>query len=174
MRKLILVIVAFATVITACNTEIKKIESKEEPILIKVNLLQDSTTARINEYTLATSDPNKDSIESRKIIDLKIGLIDAIEKRDSAFLIENLHESFSFISGESFYNKHDFINQRLYESLDVSTFRLIKPALHIIDNTAVLSFVQFNKDGATEFKSFWTDVFSKTNGEWKLTAIHKF
>ncbi len=173
MRKLFYLLTLGTLIFTACNSDIETIQNTQEPVLIKVNLLQDTTIARINEYTLTSSDPDKDSIESRKIIDLKLNLINAIENQDSAFLVSKLHPTFSFVSGQSFYSRKDFIDQRLYEGIDLSNFKLIRPTLQILDQTAVLSYVQIDKIESEESRSFWTDIYKYVNGEWKLATIRR-
>lgn len=173
MRNCILLLSAFVLGLTSCKTEQKENISANEPVLIKVNLLQDTSASRINAYSLTSHSPDQDSIESRKIIELKMDLLNAIEQQDSLFLDKSLHTSFAFVSGQSFYSKQDFIDQRLYQNFDVKNLKLENPTMQIVGQTAVLSYVQVNQLGETISKSFWTDIYQQTGEHWKLIAIQK-
>lgn len=159
--------------LSACTSE-KATEIKNpEPVLIKVNLLQDSTGSRVDTYALTSFSPDQDSIESRKIIDLKANLLNAIEAQDSVFLAQHLHPSFSYVSGQAFYSKQDFIDLRLYEGFDVKNFKLDSPTIQILNGTAVLSYVQLATASTEAAKSFWTDIYQMDQNQWKLIAIQK-
>lgn len=174
MRNYIFLLSAFVLGLSSCKTEQKENISANEPVLIKVNLLQENSSSRVDTYSLTSNSPDQDSIESRKIIELKMELLNAIEKQDSLFLDNSLHSSFSFVSGQSFYNKQDFIDQRLYKNFDVKNLKLENPTIQIVGKTAILSYIQANPVDVNLAKSFWTDIYEHTGDHWKLLAIQKF
>ncbi|MEE1885429.1 nuclear transport factor 2 family protein [Pedobacter flavus] len=157
----------------SCNTNIQQTNSNSDPVLIKVNLLADSTQSTFNEYDLATTNPDADSIESRKIIDLKMELLNAIERKDSLFLNDILNDTFSFVSNRTFFGKVDFINQRINEGIDLKKIKIIDPTLHILNGTAILSFAEQNLNTDNLEITYWTEVYKQKDQKWHLYAVQK-
>ncbi len=118
----------------------------------------------------------KDSIDAREIIKAKVLLPLAMQKHDAALFDSVLASGFLYQGEEAFFNRAEYINDRVNAKWMISDAQYENLVIEFFDNYGVLTYRnkvtekdEFGKDQL--YTWFWTDVWIKENGKWKLKDL---
>ena len=145
-------------------------------IQLKFNIDVNAPTVGIHTYTLLTNNPGKDSIEAREILQAKVLLPLAMQKHDAALFDSILASDFLYQDEEAFFNRAEYILDRVNGKWMISDVQYENMVLEFFDGYGILTYRnkvkekdEFGKDQL--YTWFWTDVWVKENGKWKLRDL---
>ena len=102
----------------------------------------------------------------------------AMQTKDSALFNEAVAKNFTFRAEDEFYNRDDYIKDRIAGRWNVDTVRYQNLVLQLFGNIAMLTYRNvlngtddFGKPD-TEYYS-WGEIFIKENGKWKVASLHQ-
>ena len=180
--KYVLLISVVALFTSSCD-HLKKhaqnFESSEKVskyVQVKYDIDVNTPTVGINNYTLITNDLGRDSSAAREIIKTKVTLPLAMQKHDSLLFESILASGFIYQGEEAFFNRAEYIHDRITAKWMISDARYENLVLEFFDGYGVLTYRnkitekdEFGKDQL--YTWFWTDIWIKENGKWKLKDL---
>ena len=156
------------------ETAIKNDNEKYGRIKFTIDVKQ--PTVGIDSYSLITNNPGRDSVSARELIREKVILPLAMQRHDRKLFDSTLSENFTYEEEAIFLNREEYINDRVNAKWMISDVRYENLVLQFIDNYGILTYHnkvkekdEFGKDQL--FSWFWTDVWVKENGRWKLKSL---
>lgn len=133
-------------------------------------------TVGIYSYTLISNNLQKDSIDANEIIRAKVLLPLAMQRHDAVLFDSVLASNFLYQGEEAFLNRAEYIKDRVNAKWMISDAQYENLVLEFFDNYGVLTYRnkikekdEFGKDQL--YTWFWTDVWIKENGRWKLRDL---
>lgn len=172
--------VVAAVILMAChnskNDSVKSTSTHREDIQVKFNIDVNAPTVGIRNYTLITNNLEKDSIDARAIMKAKVFLPLAMQKHDAALFDSVLASGFLYHGEEAFFNRAEYINDRVNAKWMIFDVQYENLVIAFFDNYGVLTYRNKIKE-KDEFGNdqlytwFWTDVWIKENGKWKLKDL---
>jgi hypothetical protein len=143
---------------------------------VKYNIDVNSPTVGIHEYTLISNNLAQDSIAAREIIQAKVLLPLAMQKHDAMLFDSVLASNFIYQGEEAFLDRAAYITDRVNAKWMISDVQYENLVLEFFDEYGVLTYRnkvtekdEFGKDQL--FTWFWTDVWIKEDGRWKLRDL---
>ena len=143
---------------------------------VKYNINLQTPTVGIHEYTLISNNLEKDSVAAREIIQAKVLLPLAMQKHDAVLFDSVLASNFLYQGEEAFLDRAAYITDRVNAKWMISDAQYENLVLEFFDEYGVLTYRnkitekdEFGKDQL--FTWFWTDVWVKENGKWKLRDL---
>lgn len=177
MRLLLFTFVSILTILSACNEKTSSNDSgkKYQQLTIKEDNV--TPTVDIKNVNLITNNFEADSTNAKEIMQVKRKLPMAMQGKDSALFNEILAKGFTMRGEKEFFNRSDFIKNRVTGTWTIDTVKYQNLALQFFGDIAVLTYHNIlngtddfgNAD--TEYYS-WADIYIKENGKWKIGAIH--
>lgn len=174
--------VVAVVMLPACNN--KKMETikptlrdnEKKYVQVKFNIDVNVATVGIHNYTLISNNLEKDSIEAREIIKAKVLLPLAMQKHDAALFDSTLASNFLYQGEEAFFNRSEYIKDRVNGKWMISDVQYENLVLEFLDNYGILTYrnkvTEKDELGKEQlFIWFWTDVWIKENGRWKLKDL---
>ena len=172
-----------ALLLTASCTPVKEPEQQaalpetnSQYVQLKFNIDVKTPTVGITNYTVITNNPGKDTTAAREIILAKVLLPLAMQKHDAALFDSVLASGFLYQGEEAFFNRAEYIQDRVNAKWMISDAQYENLVLEFFDEYGVLTYRnkitekdEFGKDQL--FTWFWTDVWVKENGKWKLRDL---
>lgn len=165
------------SILISCNSsEIPKALGNDyKQILILEN--NTTPTVDIKGYVLITNNPIKDSAESKEVLKVKRNFPLAMQKRDSLLFEQILSANFTFRADDEFFNRQDYILNRIHGTWTIDTVRFENLALQFFGNVAILTYKNSLKgtddNGRPDLEKYtWADVYGKENGVWKILSVH--
>ena len=151
-------------------------EEQSKYVQVKYDIDVNTPTVVITNYTLITNNLEKDSSEAREIIKAKVTLPLAMQKHDSLLFESTLADDFIYQGEEAFFTRAEYIHDRVNGKWMISDVQYENLVLEFFDNYGVLTYRnkvkekdEFGKDQL--YTWFWTDVWIKENGKWKLKDL---
>lgn len=148
----------------------KKIVQANFPI--EVN----APTVGITNYTLISDDLERDKEDARKIIEAKVLLPLAMQKHDPELFDRVLASDFTYQGEEALLDRAEYISDRVNAKWMITDVQYENLVLEFFDGYGVLTYRnkvkekdEFGKDQL--YTWFWTDVWVKENGEWRLREL---
>jgi len=176
------VVLATAFAISACErlkTDSFASDANGGPkkfVQIKYDIDVNEPTVGITSYTLITNNLEKDKLEGEQIIREKVTLPLAMQKHDETLFDDILAKDFIYQGEEAFFNRAEYIQDRVNAKWVISDVRYENLVLEFFDNYGVLTYRnkvkekdEFGKDQL--YTWFWTDVWIKEDGRWKLRDL---
>jgi len=155
-------------------SQISKTDSRY--VQVKYDIDVNTPTVGINNYTLITNNLERDSSAAREIIMTKVSLPLAMQRHDSLLFESILASDFIYQGEEAFFNRSEYIHDRITAKWMISDARYENLVLEFFDGYGVLTYRnkitekdEFGKDQL--YNWFWTDVWIKENGKWKLKDL---
>lgn len=151
-------------------------EKAVQLVLIEDNL---TPTVDIRSFTLITSDPGKDSVEAREILQLKRNLPLAMQKKDSSLFSHILASSFTYRGEDEFYSdKRSYIQNRIHASWTIDTVKYQNLVLQFFEGIAMITYRNTlsgtDDNGKPDIEHYnWAEVYVKEDGHWKIKSIHE-
>jgi len=150
--------------------------STSKYVQVKYNMDLNAPTVGITSYTLITNNLKRDSAEARQIINAKAILPLAMQKHDFNLFDSTLAANFIYQGEEAFFNRAEYIQDRVNAKWMISDARYENLVLEFFDGYGILTYRnkitekdEFGKDQL--YTWFWTDVWVKENGRWKLKDL---
>lgn len=143
---------------------------------VKFSIDVKEPTVGIYNYTLITDNLERDSINAREIIHAKVLLPLAMQRHDLVLFDSILSTNFLYQGEEAFLNRSEYIMDRVNAKWMISDVQYENLVLEFFDNYGVLTYRnkvkekdEFGKDQL--YTWFWTDVWVRENGKWKLRDL---
>lgn len=151
-------------------------EKHPKYVQVKYNIDVNFQTVGITHYILITNNLEKDSLEAREIIKAKVALPLAMQKHDSLLFESVLAADFIYQGEEAFFNRAEYIHDRVNAKWMISDVQYENLVLEFFGNYGVLTYRNKVKEkdelGKDQLYTwFWTDVWIKENGKWKLKDL---
>lgn len=177
-------IIAFLSIVltVACNNvktspqKASSIDSSKKHIQINFKIDVNTPTVGISNYTLITNNPQRDSSDARDIIRTKVLLPLAMQKHDASLFDSVLAKNFIYQGEENFFTRAEYIQDRVNAKWMISDAQYENLVLEFFDGYGILTYRnkikekdEFGKDQL--YLWFWTDVWVKENGKWKLRDL---
>lgn len=145
---------------------------------VKLKVDYSIATVGISEYTLITDDLDSFRKDAEDIMRIKKDLPLAMQTKERSVFDRILAKNFTFRASYEFFNREDYIRDRITSPVTVETAVYENLVLQFFGETAVLTYrniVKGNDDkGMSEtWRYNWADIFVKENGEWKIGAVHE-
>jgi len=159
------------------HTQIPQTSKKESKyVQVKYDIDVNAPTVGITNYTLITNNLERDSSAAREIIKAKVVLPLAMQKHDSLLFESILASDFIYQGEEAFFNRAEYIHDRITAKWMISDARYENLVLEFFDGYGVLTYRnkitekdEFGKDQL--YTWFWTDVWIKEGGKWRLKDL---
>ncbi|MEI9946737.1 MAG: nuclear transport factor 2 family protein [Chitinophagaceae bacterium] len=158
------------------SAELTIADSTKKYVQVKYAIDIDAPTVGITTYTLITKNLEKDSIEARQLLNAKVILPLAMQKHDFKLFDSTLTADFIYQGEEAFFNRAEYIKDRVTGKWSISDVQYENLVLEFFDGYGVLTYRnkvkekdEFGKDQL--YTWFWTDVWVKENGRWKLKDL---
>lgn len=171
-----------ALTIISCNhnqnasVKMDSIDIAKKYVQVKYSIDINATTVGITSYTLITNNLEKDSVEARQLLNAKVILPLAMQKHDSKLFDSTLAADFIYQGEEAFLNRAEYIQGRVNAKWMISDVQYENLVLEFFGGYGVLTYRnkvkekdEFGKDQL--YTWFWTDVWIKENGRWKLKDL---
>jgi ketosteroid isomerase-like protein len=146
----------------------------------QVNLKVDYVipTVGISNYTLITDDVEAHRKDAEAIMRIKKDLPLAMQTKDAALFNRILAKNFTFRASYEYYERADYIRDRVQSPVTVETAQYENLVLQFFDEVAVLTYRNIikGKDDRGEAETWlytWADIFVKEDGEWKIGSVHE-
>lgn len=175
VSKLTLLFIFFVAACTQSKSPTGTFEYKQ----ITIKEANATPTVNIKEYTLITSNKNRDSADAIEILELKRKLPLAMQGKDSVLFESILSKNFTYRGEDEFYkNKEDYIHNRIHASWTIDTVKYQNLVLQFFDGIAILTYRNTlngtDDKGKAEIEHYsWTDIYVKENNKWKIKGIHE-
>jgi hypothetical protein len=145
-------------------------------VQVKYTVEPDVATVGITSYTLITNNLEKDSSEARQLLKEKVILPLAMQKHDVNLFDSTLAVDFIYQGEEAFLNRAEYIQDRVNARWMISAVQYENLVLQFFNGYGVLTYRnkvkekdEYGKDQL--FTWFWTDIWIRENGRWKLKSL---
>jgi hypothetical protein len=172
------VVIAFllVTFLSSCDTEKANNQIDEKYVQQNFKIDLDTSTVGITNYTLITNNLQRDSAIAREIIKAKMILPLAMQKHDLKLFDSTLSKDFLYQGEEAFFNRAEYIKDRVNGKWTISDVRYENLVLQFFNEYGILTYRNKVKEkdehGVDQLYTwFWTDVWVKENGRWKLKNL---
>lgn len=151
-------------------------EKHDEYIQVKYDIDVKVPMVGIAEYTLITNNLERDSSAAREIIKTKVTLPLAMQRHDSLLFESILAIDFIYQGEEALLNRAAYIHDRVNAKWMISDAQYENLVLEFFDGYGILTYrnkvKEKDESGQDQLYTwFWTDVWIKENGKWKLKDL---
>jgi ketosteroid isomerase-like protein len=152
-------------------------ETKGKYKQVTLNFDQQSPNVDIRSYVLITDNLDADRVEAEAIMRLRAKLPLAVQTKDAALFNSILGRNFTFRAADEFWNREDYIRNRVEESETVLSAQYENVVLQLFSDVAVSTYRNAielkDKTGkAGTLQMTWASVYVKEDGQWKIGAVH--
>ena len=158
------------------NQDIKQSSSTKNFSQLKFKIDLHSPTVGITDYTLISDNIMTDSLNAKEIIQAKVILPLAMQRHDPKLFDSTLTKDFIYRGEEAFFNRKEYIQDRVNAKWMISDARYENIVVQFLDGYGILTYRnkitekdEFGKDQL--YTWFWTDVWAKEDGKWKLKIL---
>ena len=133
------------------------------------------TTIIIPGLTLITDNYEKEKDYALEILQLKHKFPLAMQTKSKALFEEIFAEDFVFRADDEFFNREDYINDRINGTWQIDTVKYQNLALQIFGDKAVLTYKNM-LDGTDDYGKpnieyySWADIYVRENVDWKILS----
>jgi ketosteroid isomerase-like protein len=136
-----------------------------------------SSTVGIDSFFLITNNLHADKEKAKGIMEAKRNWPLAMQNKDRNLFEDILAKGFSFRAGNEFWNRKEYIEDRVKTPIIVDTAQYENLVLQFFGNTALLTYrnIITGKDsiGVDEkWQYSWADVYTQEKGKWKIAGSH--
>jgi len=164
-------------IICGCKAPVKPVTASGLFQQININEENITPTVDIKSFVLITNDPIKDSMEAREILKVKRNFPLAMQQKDSSLFEQILATGFIFRADDEFFNRADYIKNRIHGTWTIDTVQFENLALQFFGEVAVLTYKN-SLNGSDDAgrpnleKYTWADMYVNQQGKWKLLSVH--
>lgn len=175
--KQFLSIVCLLTIIS-CNQSDKHDDLNKNYAQFVMKENNSTPTVDISGFVLITNNYQKDSVEARRILKVKRNLPLAMQRKDSSLFEAILSRDFTFRAQNEFFNRADYINDRIHGTWIIDTVKYQNMVLQFFDETALVTYTNrlegTDDNGKPDIEYYsWADIYKKENEIWKIAGIHE-
>ena len=160
----------------ANNSSTKETDTTKKYIQVNFKIDLNTPTVDIANYTLITNDLQRDSANAREIIKAKVILPLAMQGHDARLFDSVLAKDFISQGEDEFFDRNEYIQNRVNGKWMISDVRFENLVLQFFGDLGILTYRnkvtekdEFGKENL--FLWFWTDVWVKENGRWKIKDL---
>ena len=155
-------------------------QETEAPRLQQLTIPVDQKLASIDikNYSLITSDAERDRPAAAEIMQVKVDWPRAMQTKSKALFESILARSFTFRAEGQWHDRDSYIRDRVESVETVELARYENLVLQFFGDVAVLTYrnVISGADGATGLPETWhyswADIFVREDGKWKIGGSH--
>lgn len=134
-------------------------------------------TVGIDSVVLITDNFRRDEEEASGVMEAKGNWPLAMQTKDRNLFEKILAAGFTFRGANEFYNRADYIEDRVNTPVAVDTAHYQNLVLQFFGNTALLTYRNIitgvDSAGANEkWQYSWADIYTKEQGQWKIAGSH--
>jgi len=176
MKLALTILVSIVTTLNACTNKSSSNTGKK---YLQLFIREDNITPTVDikNFQLITNNTEVDSANAKEIMEVKRKLPLAMQKKDSVLFNEILAKEFTMRGEKEFFNRSDFIKNRITGTWTIDTVKYENLTLQFFGEVAVLTYRNI-LDGTDDFGKAdieyysWADIYIKENGKWKIGGIH--
>jgi ketosteroid isomerase-like protein len=152
-------------------------DAKRQYTQVTVRVDRPSSNVDISSYVLITDDLESDRADAEAIMRVRTKLPLAVQTKDAALFDQILTRNFTFRAADEFWNREQYIRNRVGEAETVGLARYENLVLQLFGEVAVSTYrnvIQL-KDASGKAGTLymsWASVYVKERGEWKIGAVH--
>jgi len=177
MKAFIIHLILILLFILGCDTKTdeKNTKSSFEQRFINTPDSLALTTIIIPGLTFITDNYEKEKDYALEILQLKHKFPLAMQTKSKALFEEIFAEDFVFRADDEFFNREDYINDRINGTWEIDTVKYQNLALQIFGDKAVLTYKNM-LDGTDDYGKpnieyySWADIYVRENGDWKILS----
>ena len=152
-------------------------ETKGKHKQVTLNFDQQSPNVDIRSYVLITDKLDADRVEAEAIMRLRAKLPLAVQTKDAALFNSILARDFTFRAADEFWNREDYIRNRVEESETALSAHYENVVLQLFGDVAVSTYRNAielkDKSGkAGTLQMTLASVYVKEDGRWKIGAVY--
>lgn len=177
MKPFIAISILSLLFILGCNTKTdeKNTTSSFEQQFISTPDSLILTTILIPGLTLITENYDNDQDDALEILQLKYKFPLAMQTKNRKIFEAIFAEEFVFRADDEFFNREDYINNRVKGTWEIDTVKYQNLTLQFYEDKAVLSYKNVldgtDDSGKPTLEYYtWADVYVKENTGWKLLS----
>lgn len=177
MKAFIVILILSLLFILGCDTKLDKNNSKstfEQQFISTPDSLA-LTTIIIPGLTLITDNYEKEKSDALEILQLKHKFPLAMQTKSKEIFEEIFAVDFVFRADDEFFNREDYINDRINGTWEIDTVKYQNLALQFFGDKAVLTYKNI-LDGTDDYGKpnieyySWADIYVRENGDWKILS----
>ena len=177
MKSFIVILISSILLILGCDTKPDKRNEKnsfEQRFISTPDSLLLSTIM-IPGVTLITKNYVKEKDDALEILNLKHKFPLAMQTKNREIFEAIFAEGFVFRADDEFFNRADYINNRVNGNWEIDTVKYQNLALQFFEDKAVLSYKNVldgtDDSGKSTLEYYaWSDVYVLENNGWKLLS----
>jgi hypothetical protein len=165
--------------VIVCGCKEKTHNSETEKKYFQVTISEENLTPTvdISSFVLITNNESANRIEAMEIMKIKRKFPLAMQGKDSTLFNEILAKNFTFRADDEFFNRADYIRDRVNGTWTIDTVRYQNLALQFFGDIAVLTYRNIlngtDDNGKPDIEKYsWADIFVKEDGKWKIGSVH--
>jgi ketosteroid isomerase-like protein len=152
-------------------------ETKGKHKQVTLNFDQQSPNVDIRSYVLITDKLDADRVEAEAIMRLRAKLPLAVQTKDAALFNSILARDFTFRAADEFWNREDYIRNRVEESETALSAHYENVVLQLFGDVAVSTYrnaieLNDNRGKAGTLQITLASVYVKADGRWKIGAVY--
>ena len=172
-----LITICITVGLISCKLENQKHAPNKDYVQILIEEENTTPTVDIPNFTLITNNPDAERGEAGEVLKVKRKIPLAMQAHDSVLFDETLAKDFTFRAADEFFNRADFIQNRIAGTWTIDTVKYQNLALQFFGDIALLTYRNIltgtDDAGKADLEYYsWADVFKKENGAWKFLSIH--
>jgi len=177
MKSLSAILISILTLISGCNEKTPSTIGEKEFVQITISEANTTPTIDIKNFTLITNNVKADSSEAVEILKVKRNFPLAMQTKDSALFESILARNFTFRGENEFFNRNDYIHNRINGTWTIDTVKYQNLALQFFSGLGILTYRNIlngtDDSGKSDVEYYsWADIYIKENGDWKILGVH--
>lgn len=178
MFKAIFYVAAILLICTSCDRKPNETKKEFQEVYISDPDSVSTPTVLIPGLTLITDNFELGRNDALKILQLKHHLPLAMQTKNRDLFEDVLATDFTFRAENEFFNRADYIDNRVSGSWTIDTVRFENLVLQLFDTKALLTYKNTLKGtddkGKADIEKYsWADIYVKQGDSWKILMIHE-
>lgn len=176
------ILVTFIIVNSICSCDNRSSIAKDEKANFTKVFIKDADTIStpgifIEGLTLVTKNYQQEEKDALDILALKHKWPLAMKTKDRELFEEILAKNFSFIGEGEFFNRLEYIKDRVNGSWEIDSVKYENLVLQFVGQFALLTYRNVldgtDDDGRSNKEYYsWADIYVKEDGQWKISGSH--
>jgi len=166
------------TICLSCENRTNKTERQFQQIYLNDPDSGSTPTVLIPGLTFVTDNLDLEKNDALEILKLKHSLPLAMQTKNRDLFEGILARGFTFRAENEFFNRADYINNRVSGTWTIDTVKFENLVLQLFDNKALLTYKNTlrgtdDKGEADIEKYSWADIYIKQGDSWRVLGIHE-
>lgn len=169
--------ISFAVCLISCQQDKQTAAPGKDFVQVVIEVENTTPTVDIPNFTLISNNPEAERADAIEILKVKRQWPLAMQQKDSALFESILAKNFSFRADDEFFNRSDYIKDRVAGTWEIDTVRYENLALQFFGETALLTYRNTlngaDEKGQPNIEHYtWADMYTRENGAWKILGSH--